>query len=388
MIKPLNTNPKIYFENLDGLRFVAFLMVFFQHGLFNSFKILNINGTVYEKFIYVLCNGGIGVSIFFVLSGFLITYLILVESDSNKKLNVFYFYMRRTLRIWPLYFAVVIFVFLLYPYFKSLYGMGDNSCNRPAYYFFFLSNFDVINIQNHYAGLDSLSANVTWSVAVEEQFYIIWPLLFYFTPRKFYKYIFFLTIVASLVFRYLHSNDSVVIYFHSLSVCADLAIGGLGAYYILYSENLEYFFEHLNKITIVFVYILAVTWLYIITNVNNIYYFSVYSRLISTLFFIFIILEQNYSINSIYKFSKNNFFTFWGKYTYGLYLLHPIALTLIDISLRMLHLSYKTYFLSSFSIGVLGLLFTMLLSYFSYHIFEIKFLKQKEKFVVKKGEII
>ncbi|MCX6297258.1 MAG: acyltransferase, partial [Bacteroidetes bacterium] len=157
MAKLIISNSKIYFPNLDGLRFAAFLMVYLQHGFFNSIKALDINGTFYEKLISVLCNGGIGVSIFFVLSGFLITYLILVESDLNGKLNVGYFYIRRTLRIWPLYFAVIIFVFLLYPYFKGLYGIAENTCNIPGYYFFFLSNFDVINIQKYHPGLDSLS---------------------------------------------------------------------------------------------------------------------------------------------------------------------------------------------------------------------------------------
>lgn len=387
MAKSVISNSKIYFPNLDGLRFVAFLMVYLQHGFFNSFKTLDIKGTFYEKLIDLFCNGGIGVSIFFVLSGFLITYLILVESNLNGKLNIGYFYIRRTLRIWPLYFAVVIFVFLLYPYFKSLYGIGENIYNRPAYYFFFLSNFDVINIQNHYAGLDSLSGNVTWSVAIEEQFYIIWPLLFYLIPKRYYKFIFISTIFISLLFRYLYSNDSVMLYFHSLGVCADLAIGGLAAYCILYFKDFKQLFERLNKPTIICMYILTFVWLYFVTNASNIHYFTVYSRLISTVFFVFIILEQNYSVNSFYKFSSNKFFTFWGKYTYGLYLLHPIAITIIDITLRKFHFSYKTCFLSSFIIGIFGLIFTMLLSYVSYHFFEIKFLKIKEKFNASKKNL-
>src|SRR5688500_3290557 len=110
---------KIFFPNLDSLRSIAFLLVFFQHGFYNFFK--NFEGESYltDRLIaFLFLNGGSGVRIFFVLSGFLITYLILKEVRDNGKLNLGYFYLRRTLRIWPLYYAVVIFSFLVYPFLK------------------------------------------------------------------------------------------------------------------------------------------------------------------------------------------------------------------------------------------------------------------------------
>ncbi len=104
---------------------------------------------------------GIGVSVFFVLSGFLITYIILTEIETTGSFSLKDFYIRRTLRIWPLYFAVVIFSFLLYPYLKSLIGMSTNLCSRPAFYFTFLSNFDTIHIKNYCPGSDALMQNIS-----------------------------------------------------------------------------------------------------------------------------------------------------------------------------------------------------------------------------------
>ena len=105
---------KIFFPDLDGLRTLAFLFVFIQHGLWGSFEFLNIpDSSVLSRIIYGVTNGGTGVSIFFVLSGFLITYLLLMERNVMGRINVGYFYIRRVLRIWPLYFAVILFAFVV-----------------------------------------------------------------------------------------------------------------------------------------------------------------------------------------------------------------------------------------------------------------------------------
>src|SRR6202035_997181 len=95
-------------------------MVFFRHGIEDGYKYLNIHGTVLGRFLYAISDGNIGVSIFFVLSGFLITYLILSEINLTQKFSLKNFYVRRVLRIWPLYFAVVAIAFLVFPLLRSL----------------------------------------------------------------------------------------------------------------------------------------------------------------------------------------------------------------------------------------------------------------------------
>jgi len=370
---------KIFFPNLDGLRFIAFLMVFMQHGFLTSLNLQFQKGTFINKLFTILFDGGTGVSIFFVLSGFLITYLLLAESESNGKINVLSFYARRTLRIWPLYFVVITFALVIYPLLKSMLGISSPLSYNTIYYYAFLSNFDVINLRTYFPGQDSMSS-ITWSVAIEEQFYLIWPLLFCFLPKKFYKYIFGGVILVSLLFRFVHSQEHIQLYFHSLGVCADLAIGGLGAYFAIYSAKFRDFFQNLSKPAIILLYGLGIAWLFYHKQFFNFHYAPVFSRLISTAFFAFIILEQNFSKRSFFKFSKNRLLSSWGKYTYGLYLLHPVAITLVAIALKLFHVYDEHSFMISLFAGFAALALSMVLSYFSYVYYEKKFLLLKSNF--------
>src|SRR6476660_5257777 len=103
---------KVFFPNLDGLRFFAFFLVYLQHAFGDLLAEIGQPGFWLGRLqTNVSGAGGIGVSFFFVLSGFLITYLILREIQLYGFLDVRAFYIRRSLRIWPLYYAVIIFGF-------------------------------------------------------------------------------------------------------------------------------------------------------------------------------------------------------------------------------------------------------------------------------------
>ncbi len=185
-MKSISSRDKVFFPNLDGLRTLAFLFVFYLHGFSLSLEQLPISSDFLNRLVFKVATGSSGVSIFFVLSGFLITYLLLKEVNERGTLNVGFFYVRRVLRIWPLYFVSVVFAFIIYPYLKTFLGIQHESPARPLYYFTFLSNFDAIYVHDFFPGQSSPVEAITWSVAIEEQFYIIWPLLFYFIPKKYY----------------------------------------------------------------------------------------------------------------------------------------------------------------------------------------------------------
>src|SRR5262245_16271974 len=103
---------RIYFRNLNGLRFIAALLVIIHHieqlkyifGMPNNFS---------SSFVQII--GELGVILFFVLSGFLITYLLLEEEKRTDTIAVRNFYLRRILRIWPLYFLIVIIALAILP---------------------------------------------------------------------------------------------------------------------------------------------------------------------------------------------------------------------------------------------------------------------------------
>ena len=212
---------KIYFENLDTLRFAAFFLVFWQHTFSNSFRNISENNSL-NYFISKLPHvGGVGVHIFFVLSGFLITFLMLKEKQVSSEFNLKFFYIRRVLRIWPLYYIVLILgIFILPNVFSTFNFNGDIIKNL-----IFLNNFDNVHVLAPNIG-------IAWSVAIEEQFYLIWPLIFILIRSKKVLILFCsILYILSIIFNIKNPD---IAYFHTFGNISYLMIGCLGA--IIYSE--------------------------------------------------------------------------------------------------------------------------------------------------------
>jgi peptidoglycan/LPS O-acetylase OafA/YrhL len=368
---------RIYFPNLDGLRFIAFFSVFLYHSGHTEFDY------IHQSDWYDLVKRGffsfghLGVNFFFVLSGFLITYLLMHEENKTKKIDIPSFYMRRFLRIWPLYFFCLAFGFLFFPFLKSLLGQTPDETANPYLFVSFLSNIN--NIQN---GLpDASILGVLWSVAIEEQFYIFWPLLII-AFRKNRTILFLLIITGSVIFRYFHLNQPEVIFFHTFSVVSDMALGGLLGWASYTKQGMKSYFGNLPKQLIIAFYILGIAAIYLSSRLLPAAAFLVLERVIYGLFFGFIILEQNFATNSFYKIGRNRFLTYWGKYTYGLYCLHFIGILITTNLSKILHTNT-----SVFNVLVLetiaALAISMLLSWLSYNYFERYFLLLKERFVFK-----
>ncbi len=371
---------KLYFKNLDSIRFIAAMMVFLKHAISPSYQYLPIKGTFWEQLLHTISNGGTGVSIFFVLSGFLITYLIISEYEVNKRVSLKHFYIRRVLRIWPLYFMVVIFSFLVYPLLKSMVGVNNPLSSNIFYYLTFLSNFDVINVLKHSHGTGAMSQNITWSVAIEEQFYLFWPLIFVFLPQRFWVTAILIIIAGSIFFRFLRHDDFVVLNFHTVSVFLDLGIGGLVAYLIKEFRKVRTFFENCSTPAHLLFFLFTFFLTLWSNSIFSFHYGAAVERIfISTSFILIIASQAMTKQESILNLGNWKFASRWGKYTYGIYLIHPIALLIIDIFVRTLHIP-KDSFINIFSIGIVGFFLTLLISKLSYDYYESKFLRLKDKF--------
>lgn len=369
---------KIYFKSLDTLRFFAFFMVFCQHA-FRS-EILFTEGSFLSKIPTLLCNGPLGVSFFFVLSGYLITHLILREINQTGSLNIISFYIRRALRIWPLYYSLLIFTLILYPLIKDILGYEPFNYGYTKWmHFLFLSNFDVIRAIHLFPGHNAVMISITWSVAIEEQFYLVWPLLFGFIPKKYYRYIFPFIILISLLFRMLQQDDITVLYFHTLSVMNDLAIGGYAAYLTLNNRWFLKFFTTLKKASIILVYITGFFLLLFHGDLIRIAHLGIFIRIFDSLFFVFIIMEQNFSPHSFKKFGDWNILSDLGKITYGLYLLHPVCIQFIELTWNYFF-PHADPFYSLLIKGCLSFGCSVLICTLSYRYFESYFLKIKERF--------
>jgi len=257
---------KIFFANLDGLRFFSFFGVFLFHfykSLFDNIK--ETYPAVYEVGEFLFQNGSLGVNFFFVLSGFLITFLLIKERELTSKINIKNFYVRRILRIWPLYYICLIIGFIIYPFVNKLSGIYLEEVANPWYYVFFAANFDMMVLsQDPEPNIPTaITLSVLWSVAVEEQFYLMWPLILGLISLRKYKYVFPLIMLFSLVFRSFYTgfeggeagHDYNVRYFHTFSVIGDMALGGMLAYLCSYESRFKAFVTTMNKWLIAFIYL-------------------------------------------------------------------------------------------------------------------------------------
>jgi peptidoglycan/LPS O-acetylase OafA/YrhL len=391
---------KLYFKNLDTIRFIAALMVFLDNAIRPSFRYLGIDGTLLAWMLDIISKGGTGVSIFFVLSGFLITYLLVSEHEVSHKISLKKFYMRRVLRIWPLYYLVIIVIFIVFPFLKSLGFMGYNSISHSNLfcYLTFLSNFDWRLVDIHFPGEKHvLAESVLWSISVEEQFYFFWPLLFVFFPKRFWGYLIVSVILASAVFRIINHKDVLILYVHTLSVLIDLGIGGLMAYLVKTKVRIRTYFESVTTSTHLSFFLFSAGLLMCNQTIVKYEYGNALSRILISLSFAFIIAAQAMTVNkSALNLGNFSFATKWGKYTYGIYLLHPLVVTFLNVIMRLTYHPYHNLltrfhipyidFLIVFSFGFLAAPVTLLISWFSYEYFESRFLALKSKFEVIKTD--
>lgn len=362
-----------HFPNLDAIRFIAAMMVFFCHTLRPLVRDLHLEGTIAEPALMMLSNGNAGVSIFFVLSGFLITWLLLREYTATGGVALKAFYLRRVLRIWPLYFAVILFTFAVYPMLKSFIGMNDPRASQLPYYLFFLSNFDVIRMLHCCKGMDALSQNVTWSVSVEEQFYLFWPLIFALLPKRAWLPCILLVVASSIGFRMMRHSDEVDLYFHTVAVLLDLGIGGAFAY-AAFTGGLSHTWltrssERVHGI------LLALSMVLIILSAHwhHVPYGTALFRIALSISFALNIASQALAKRtSRLALGRWRFAERWGKYTYGIYLIHPIVITLLGVAFRFLPSGTGT--VRDLLFICLCLVLTLVLSKWSHIHFESRFL--------------
>jgi len=389
---PAPPKAKIFFANLDGLRFISFFAVFVYHCQGHLIPyIKDTNPTVYAVSDFLFKNGNLGVNFFFVLSGFLITYLLIKERELTSKIHIGNFYVRRILRIWPLYYFCVILGFVIFPVINSFLGSYTEETANPWYYAFFAANFDMLEVWRNPNRVmpEAITLSVLWSVAVEEQFYLTWPLILAAIPFRGYKFVFPAIMLFSLIFRsfymgcpdYGNATDYAVRDYHTFSVIGDMALGGLFAYLCSYESKFKYFVTNMNKGFIAFIYIGAIGLSLFKTELFSCGIPVIFERLFIGFFFGMIILEQNYARHSFFKLGRFKTMSKLGIYTYGLYCLHLIGIYIAIKFTGLFGLDLQNVWALLFLI-IMALIASIIISLASYHFFEKWFLKLKDKFAV------
>ncbi len=362
----------IIFKNLDGFRTLAFLAVFSLHSFLWLAPEPKSNFQIFARILMTIngASGLIGVQFFFVLSGFLITFLLLHEQLQHGRIHIRKFYARRILRIWPLYYLVILLGFGLYPCLVRALGQNyQEHCNLTAF-LFLAANFDTMHV------FPSPILGVQWSVAIEEQFYAIWPWLLKVKHSASQLALMVIIFFSSVAFRLAHSapSEHSELIFHSFSAMGDLACGGIAAWICTYSVRIQGNLQRLDGRWIALAYLFGITWLFAVDVMG-----SPSGQVINALFFSFVIIEQNYCENSLFKMSRLSYFTKLGKYTYSLYLLHMIPITIfryVDGWASWFHSSFIFFVLQALA----ALALSIALSVLSYHYFEYPFLRLKNHF--------
>jgi peptidoglycan/LPS O-acetylase OafA/YrhL len=369
-----------YFNGLNALRFFAAFFVVIHHAEQIRMKYTSFHLKEFSFF----NNGGIAVMFFFVLSGFLITYLLLKEQNATHKINIKNFYVRRILRIWPLYYLLVIIGALIVPLLiKSVgynYEMPYTFGEVSLYYLLFLP-FCVNIIYGHHL-LEPL-----WSIGVEEIFYIIWaPLMKYLKENV--LTIILGTIFIKLVFDmvvYFFKMDGIIIRVLGTLQFHAMAVGGLGAYCI-FNDIINVSKSRWFSLPIQIIVLLLLFFRFCFSNIlseNSLFFrllfdVPIFSDLLLVVVFAWLIINVSLNSKSILKLDTK-FLNWGGEISYGIYMYHMLVIFGIVLVFKDL--------LNSFSPMISTFIFYVLLSggvigisYLSKRFFENYFLKLKSRF--------
>ena len=357
--------PVIYFEKLDALRFFAFFLVIWQHAFSCIFKGITTNTNLQLIINALTGTGGIGVQIFFVISGFLITFLLISEERQHKRVNLSFFYLRRILRIWPLYYLVMILGIFVLPHLDSCFGFSGNK----------LMNLIFLNNMSMDGGAPSSinvgCVNIAWSVAVEEQFYLVWP-LFFILFRNYKKLLSLCCVVLFIQITIYIAGHGFETYFSFFGNLKYLITGCWGAFfYSNYKERISASYL-LKPNCFYFICFLAVSL--IAANAISPFYNYLTMWLLS-IFYLYLVI---YSVDKS-KGESNSIISLLGKYTYGMYLYHPIILYAAYATVSKLGFDYGKGDLLKSIIAIVSLLTTIGISILSYEYFEKPILKLKSK---------
>ncbi len=303
-------------------------------------------------------DGWMGVDLFFVLSGLLITGILL---DTKQSPGYFKnFYVRRCLRIWPLYYSLLFFMFVVVRFLNTSEYHLVVQTSSPWWAFpLFLQNF-LLPISTNAAG----PLGVTWSLAIEEQFYLVWPLVVRFCSPAQLRRLAVAEICLSPALRYYLALHHVDLYTNIFCRLDGLMAGALLAL-LLRSEN----FVPSKLLKRAWILLLIAAPLSFLTEAFHARWIVFSFTALASAAFVFV------SMFSERKWLKmimtNRFLVYTGTISYGLYLLHKIPFGLVQ-TLRLdrnPYLPLPIIFVTSFGLAAL-----------SWNLLEKPFLKLKRFF--------
>lgn len=369
----------VYIPQFDIIRFFAAFMIIIYHsyiawkgwfgipGIISSgnYQTLSPVGIRVDQFIR---NLPFGVDIFFFISGYLLTYLLVMEKEKYGKVNIPKFYIRRGLRIWPLYF----FLIAITPFLVRWLGE-----KQPTYWptIALINNFETIWTQQW-----TYPFSHFWSICIEEHFYLFWPIIIALLPVKKMPSAIVLLIGFSWMYKiytYLFLDSNWYhLYLHTFSRMDVILLGGLLA--VIYLKRPFEFRLHWSISAIISVILI---FLFAFDDLSN--YENMFNGV--TRKFVYISLTGLLMMDMLFNPHRKNLLgrfkplLYLGKVSYGIYMygnilvLVVIKKVLYQFGINNIYLYFLIIFISSLLVPVI-----------SYELLEKPFLKLKQRFALVK----
>ena len=351
-----------YIPALDGLRGYAVLLVLAQHWLGN------------DHFLNKFNNGVIGVTLFYVLSGFLITGILLKNkkesSEIGLKAQLKNFWTRRILRIFPIYYLILLLLII--------FGFQDIR-NQFVYFSTYTQNILFYSSDQNFGYLIHF-----WSLAIEEQFYLIWPVLILLVRFERIPLLIALTIASGIFFRFAVHHDILSLQINPVNyhLVGSMDLFGYGAFLAFKSAKIgtadtkDYFFPAIMVSLILILYFIFGYWDYLVC--------------IGLVSYLLLFILTQYSSALVNLIFCNRVIINLGKISYGVYLIHYFIYPLnhwlhefclkYDLKIPLIDIIIFPEFSNLFIRFFYFLLLTILLSFISWRFIEKPFLNLKSKF--------
>jgi peptidoglycan/LPS O-acetylase OafA/YrhL len=340
---------------LDGIRAVAALLVMFLH-----FTTLDGVPAGIRK---VSLAGQTGIDLFFVLSGFLITRILLSSRTSETYFK--HFYIRRALRILPLYYAFLVIYFFIRPW---LLGVAQPPFAHQIWSWLFLENVPLTFTQ-----LTTEGPNHYWSLAVEEHFYLLWPVLVFFLSRQRLQKLLWIFIVLAPVVRIILRWQDIGVYYFTLSRMDGLAFGALAA--CLYQKDRvgsrALVLAGRTLMIVMLAILVPMFWRFSGSHADWLQVGKL-SFIPGFYFAVMLFCLADPTAKPLRAALSIPPLRWLGKISYGLYVFHPLAFLLVvrlPVTRSNLWLAFATFFSA-----------TILIAFISYEFFESRILRCKNKF--------
>jgi peptidoglycan/LPS O-acetylase OafA/YrhL len=350
-----------YIPQFDGLRGVSILGVFAAHSEFLS-------ALPYTHF---LEYGRVGVDLFFVLSGFLITGILI---DAKASPHYFRnFYARRALRIWPLYYLILTFLFLVTTRSESF--IGEQTAHVWPYFYLYLQNLR-LHLPIPY-GLQP-----TWSLAIEEQFYLTWPLLVLLLRKRSLAIILVCASLFSLTLRIFGFEHGASLKFvHNFTLCRldAIAFGCLAAIWLRSRHCTKFLWRRYSALFLLAGAVGVVAARTFFHQQSTVISYSFIAIGFTGLLGMALISDTENTF--LGRFLAAGWLRYTGKISYGLYLIHmPIFLSVTAIAHNHSFISNSTV-LNNLAGVAIEVLSAFLLASFSWRFLETPILRLKSYFV-------